>query len=144
METQNKTVQFKVKMNYAAADNYGDSFAALSTVVMTLVSTFVLALFIPGLIAFVVSVVLGVVLMRAMSSYFVNVRREAREINKRSMNEAIEPYDLVTYYYDGGITNIDRETFMNKERTERYGSVAGRVNGDVATIVLDLETVLKM
>lgn len=135
MDTQNKSIQFKFKINYAAAKNYGESFATFAPIAAFIVSILVLSYFIPSVIAFAVSVVLGFVLHKKMSASFNKVRIAALEENRRVMDEVIAPYGLFSYY-DGGIEYLDRVDFYDKETDEMYRSAAGHVNGDVATIVI--------
>ena len=135
MDTQKKSFHMEFKFNRAAAEDYGNGFGAFVSLLVALASAFALSLFINGMIACVLALVIGYVLFKALEKHFKKVRSEAIWDNLRAVNEAIAPYGLTTYY-DGGVAHFDRMTFFDKETDETFRSVAGSVNGNVVKLVI--------
>ena len=135
MDTQKKSIQLEFKFNHAAADDYGNTFGSFISLIVALASATVLSLFINGIIASVLGLIIGYVLFKALEKHFREIRSEAIGDNVRAVNEAIAPYGLTTYY-DGGIGIFDRMRFFDKETDEVFRSAAGHVNGNVVKMVI--------
>lgn len=62
-------------------------------------------------------------------------RNKNAENNQSAMNAALEPHNVTTDYYDGGVHSLDKLTFTHNETGQRYSSV-GSVNDNIVNMTI--------